>query len=79
VNQVKEVLGNQVALFGNIPTIDVLVNGTVDDVRRATMTAIEGGINSVAPACGMPIQTPLANARAIPETVRDFNRRMGFV
>ena len=74
----KEVFGNRMALFGNIPTIDVLVNGTVDDVRRATMTAIEEGINSVTPACGMPIQTSLANARAIPETARDFNRRMGF-
>lgn len=78
VRQVKEVLGDRMALFGNIPTIDVLVNGTVDDVRRATMTAIEEGINSVAPACGMPIQTPLANAKAMPDAVHDFNRRMGF-
>lgn len=79
VKKVKEVLGNRMALFGNIPTIDVLVNGTVDDVKRTTMMAIEEGINSVAPACGMPIQTSLANARAIPETVRDFNRTRGFV
>jgi [methyl-Co(III) methanol-specific corrinoid protein]:coenzyme M methyltransferase len=78
VKQVKEVFGNRMALFGNIPTIDVLVNGTVDDVRKATMTAIEEGINSVAPACGMPTQTPLVNAKAMPDTVGDFNKKMGF-
>lgn len=78
VKKVKEIIGNRMALYGNIPTVDVLMNGTVYDVRKAVMRAIEGGINSVAPACSFPLQTPINNQRAMVETVREYNRSEGF-
>ena len=74
VGKVKEIIGDRMALFGNIPTVEVLMRGTVEDVRRAVREAIECGIDSVAPACSMPLQTPINNARAISESVRDYNK-----
>lgn len=79
VKKAKEILGDRMALFGNIPTIEVLMNGTVEDVKRATLRAIEDGVDSVIPSCGIPIQTPINNARAISETVREYNKRKGFL
>jgi len=54
------------------------LNGTVDDVRRAVFEAIEEGIDSVEPACGLPPQTPMHNARAISEAVKQYNKENGF-
>ena len=78
VKKAKEIIGDRLALFGNIPTVEVLLNGTVEVVRRAVLEAIEDGINSVEPACGLPPQTPINNARAISETVKQYNKENGF-
>lgn len=78
VKQVKEIIRDRMALFGNIPAVDVLMNGTVEDVKRAVMQAIEEGIGSVAPACTFPLQTPIRNQRAMSETVRLYNKSHGF-
>jgi len=78
VKKAKEIIGDRMALFGNIPTIEVLMKGTPNDVKKAVLEAIEDGIDSVEPACGLPLQTPIANARAISETVREYNLKRGF-
>ncbi|MCK4817727.1 MtaA/CmuA family methyltransferase [bacterium] len=78
VKKAKEIIGNRMALFGNVPTVDVLMYGTIEDVRRWTMRAIQDGIDSVEPACALPLQTPIANVRAISETVREYNKQKGF-
>ena len=78
VKKVKEIIGDRMALFGNIPTVEILMKGTPDDVKRAVLEAIEDGIDSVEPSCGLPLQTPMENARAISETVREYNRKKGF-
>lgn len=78
VKKAKEIIGERMALFGNIPTVEILMMGTPDDVKRAVLEAIEDGIDSVEPACGLPLQTPMENAQAISETVREYNRENGF-
>jgi [methyl-Co(III) methanol-specific corrinoid protein]:coenzyme M methyltransferase len=79
VAKVKEVIGDRMALFGNIPTVEVLMNGTPDSVRRSVEEAIEQGIDSVEPACGLPLSTPIRNIRVISETVNAYNLRKGIV
>jgi len=79
VKKAREIIGDRMALFGNIPTVNVVMNGTVDEVKRAVMNAIEDGIHSVVPACSLPLQTPIHNARAISETVEGYNQSRGFV
>lgn len=78
VKQAREIIGNRMALFGNIPTIEVMMNGTIEEVKRAALKAIEDGIDSVAPSCGMALQTPMINAQALSETVRQYNKTKGF-
>ncbi len=78
VKKAKEIIRHRIALLGNIPTVEVLMNGTIDDVKRVTLRAIEDGIDSVEPACALPLQTPINNVRAISETVRQYNEEKGF-
>jgi [methyl-Co(III) methanol-specific corrinoid protein]:coenzyme M methyltransferase len=79
VKNAKEIIGDRMALFGNIPTVNVLMNGGVDDVKKAVLIAIEDGIDSVVPACSIPLQTPINNIKAISETVMGYNQSRGFV
>jgi [methyl-Co(III) methanol-specific corrinoid protein]:coenzyme M methyltransferase len=77
VKEAKKIIGDRMALFGNVPTVEILMNGSPGDVRRTVLQAIEDGIDSVEPACGLPLQTPIENARAISETVREYNMKRG--
>jgi len=39
-------------------------------VARATQRAREQGVSNVSPACGIDLQTPLVNLRALTNTVK---------
>ena len=78
VKKTKEIIGDRMALFGNIPTVEVLMSGTVDDVKSAVLKAIDEGIDSVVPACALPLQTPIRNAQTMSETVKEWNKNNGF-
>jgi uroporphyrinogen decarboxylase len=73
VGRAREKLGD-VVLMGNIPTLDVLVRGTVDQVREATealMRKVEPfGPVLVSPGGGVSPGTPIENLQAMAEVVR---------
>ena len=74
--EVKQSHGRQIALMGNLHTTQVMLMGTPEDVRRASLEAIlaageNGGfILSTGDQCGR--DTPEANIRAMLETVETF-------
>jgi uroporphyrinogen decarboxylase len=73
VESAREKLGD-VVLMGNIPTLDVLVRGTVDQVREATeklMQKVEAfGPVLISPGGGVSPGTPIENLQAMAEVVR---------
>ncbi len=74
--EVKRSHGHQIALMGNLHTTEVMLMGTPEDVRRASLEAIlaageNGGfILSTGDQCGR--DTPDDNIRAMIETVEEF-------
>ena len=64
----KKVLAGRSALMGNISTTDVLLNGTEDEVIANTADCLSKGVDSVAPGCGLVLQTPLNNLKAMVDT-----------
>ena len=66
-------LGPDVVLMGNIPPLDVLVRGTVDDVRQATRQLLQKaekcGPLLISPGGGVSPETPIANLQAMLEVV----------
>jgi uroporphyrinogen decarboxylase len=74
--EVKLALGDRLAFMGNLHTTDVMLMGSVDDVRRESLRAIraagEGGgfILSTGDQCGR--DTPDENIFAMVEAAREF-------
>jgi uroporphyrinogen decarboxylase len=74
--EVKRVHGRRLAFMGNLHTTDVMLLGSVTDVRRESLKAIrdagEGGgfILSTGDQCGR--DTPEANLFEIVRTAREF-------
>jgi [methyl-Co(III) methanol-specific corrinoid protein]:coenzyme M methyltransferase len=54
-------------LAGNINNPQTLLAGTPEQVRAEARRAIAAGVDIIAPECAVPLQTPLANMRAIVE------------
>lgn len=74
--EVKQVHGHRLALMGNLHTTDVMLRGSVEDVRRESLKAIraagEGGgfILSTGDQCGR--DTPDANLSEMVNAAREF-------
>jgi [methyl-Co(III) methanol-specific corrinoid protein]:coenzyme M methyltransferase len=66
-----QVINREMSLIGNIANKDVLFGGTPEDVYRQTRYSIEAGVDILAPECAVPLQTPIANLKAIVEAAKE--------
>jgi len=53
------------SLVGNVSNTQGLFYGTPEEVYRQARYGIEAGVDVLAPECAIPLQTPLANLKAI--------------
>lgn len=72
----KQAVGHRVRLMGNVHPSAVMLQGTVADVRRATIICIREAHDNpkgfiVASGCSLPTETPFANIHAMMDTVRE--------
>ncbi|HEY3416395.1 MAG TPA: uroporphyrinogen decarboxylase family protein [Armatimonadota bacterium] len=76
--ELKRSFGDKIALMGNLHTTDVMLRGTVDEVKRAAMQAIDdagangGFILSSGDQCGR--DTPDENIFALLEVAKSYGR-----
>jgi len=71
VSDVRNVLGDEIALVGNISTTETLLNGTKEEVRNESLQALRDGIHVLAPSCGFAPATPLENVKEMISTARN--------
>ena len=62
-------------LMGNVRPSEVMLEGTVETVREATVACVKKAYNSpkgliVASGCSLPTETPFENIHAMIDTVR---------
>ncbi len=69
---VQAVGAGDCAIAGGVPTVEVLLNGTPADVRRAAEESLAAGVHILAPGCGLPPLTPLENLREMVRAARDW-------
>ena len=74
-----QVVNHEMSLVGNIANRNVLFGGTPEDVYRQALYSIEAGVDILAPECAVPLQTPVANLKAIVEAARKGEGREGKV
>ncbi len=74
----RELLGPDIALMGNIPPVDVLVNGTEEQVRKATEDLLQKiddcGPLLISAGGGVSPGTPANNLRTMVDVVQQSSR-----
>jgi [methyl-Co(III) methanol-specific corrinoid protein]:coenzyme M methyltransferase len=66
-----QVVNREMSLIGNIANKNVLFGGTPEDVHKQARYSIEAGVDILAPECAVPLQTPLANLKAIVDAAHE--------
>ena len=71
----KRLLSRRSAVIGNLSTTEILLHGTEEKVRACTMECVAEGVAAVAPGCGLVLQTPLGNLKAMVDATVRLRRR----
>lgn len=79
IKETREVLGNKVMLIGNVPPVDVMKEGTIDEVIAACKECIKKCADSpkgyqLGTGCQLPIGTPRENVDAFIYAARKYGR-----
>jgi len=81
LSEIRALAGPEITLLGNIPPRDVLAQGTPEDVRRATVSALESlddhGRLIVSCGGGVPPGVTSENIEAMCAAVADFSAQRG--
>ncbi|MCL2832238.1 MAG: hypothetical protein FWD78_03625 [Treponema sp.] len=78
LKKARDLIGNKLCLMGNLHTTDVMLNGSVNDVKRESLKALlDCGINgafvlSTGDQCGR--DTPDDNIRVMIDTMNEFGQ-----
>lgn len=59
------------AVVGGVPPVEVLLNGTPEQVTASARECLAAGVHVLAPGCGIPPATPEANLRAMVRAVEE--------
>ncbi|HHW43375.1 MAG TPA: methyltransferase, partial [Desulfotomaculum sp.] len=68
----RETIGPEPLVFGHLDGYNVLCNGKPEDVEKAVLASIEGGVDAVWPSCDIWPTAPLENLRTMVETVQKY-------
>ena len=86
LQELKECYGDKVAISGNVPPVDVLKNGTFEEIDQAIKKCIiEAGDNprgyNLCPGCTTPIDTTKENMVAFMNAAAKYGRgaRKGYM
>jgi len=75
--EAKNKVGHKVRLMGNIKPSEVMLEGTVRDVKKAVFQCVRQAYDNpkgyiVASGCSLPTETPFQNIHAMMDTVREI-------
>lgn len=65
-------IGYEPLIFGNIDAYNVLVNGSPEDVEKATIAALEASCDGIWPSCDIWPTAPIENLKTMVETVKKY-------
>lgn len=77
--EAREILGDAITIMGNVPPVDVLRNGSIDDVIVSVKNCIQKGATSpkgyiLASGCQVAIGTPRENLEAFIYAARTYGK-----
>ena len=74
IKKIREQIGNRVCIFGNIDSINLLHNGTPEEISEEVIKQIQGAKNNFIVANGSPITpgTPEVNVKSLVNTTKEY-------
>jgi len=75
--EARKIVGDDIALVGNVSTKKTLPFGKPEDVKAEALKALEAGVDILAPGCGIPPITPIQNIVALVEAAIEFAEKKG--
>ncbi|HHW31807.1 MAG TPA: MtaA/CmuA family methyltransferase [Clostridiaceae bacterium] len=76
-NDIQEAMkaAGTMRLTGCVNNPDILLNGSVDDVKKQVEYILENGIKIVSPECALPLRVKNKNLMAIYETIQNYEQK----
>ena len=71
--EARKIVGDRIGLVGNINNPETLFAKNPDDVKAEVFANLDAGVQMIGPECAIPLQTSIANLRAIPEAVHEWH------
>ena len=68
-----DVVGDKIALVGNINNPETLFSKGPDEVREEVFANLDAGVPMIGPECAIPLQTPIDNLKEIPRAVKAWH------
>lgn len=68
----REDIGYEPLVFGAIDSFNVLVNGTPEEVKAATLKCLDDSVDALWPSCDIWPDAPVENLKAMVDTVAEF-------
>ena len=79
LEKAKRIIGSRMGLSGNIPPVDVMLNGSIDDVLASARACLQKGADNpcgytLAAGCQLPVGIPMENYYALLYAARRYGR-----
>jgi [methyl-Co(III) methanol-specific corrinoid protein]:coenzyme M methyltransferase len=68
----KKLVGSKTNLIGNLSSSGIMLNGTCEEIKEEARRCLEGGIDILAPGCGIAPKTPTKNIKALVEARDEY-------
>jgi [methyl-Co(III) methanol-specific corrinoid protein]:coenzyme M methyltransferase len=65
----RELAGERLALMGGTANVEVLRDGTTEDIGQDVAEKLQSGIDVIGPECAVPLDAPWVNLRAVTDAV----------
>lgn len=79
LEEVKKAIGNSMGISGNVPPVEIMRNGSINDVMESVKECILKGSDNpcgftLSPGCQIPVGTPIENIHAFMNAARMYSK-----
>ena len=79
IGEANRFFGDKIAVTGNIPPVDVIYNGSQEEIEESVRQCIEKAYDTpagfvIAPGCNLPISTPIENVGCFMDAARKYGQ-----
>lgn len=74
IDIIREHCKTKVAIIGYVPTVEVLLQGTPENVYQASLECLANGVDMLAPGCSIPQHVTFTNIAAMHKALEDWSK-----